>query len=391
LCDSVHVLAVHDKGACNWPSSFLCAIGEFKAIGHTKRCPALSSRGRWIFRDLVGCGSFRRSSGSLQINRFDSHSNMRMSSLSGGISSTGRPSLCAAQHSQLQQEWEYLQQALAVEGRRKERLIAALKNAEARLSSADQSKPVPAATRSPKKSLRSLRSELNRCIKTEQALSGNLANVSSRMQRLGQYQRRRHQEYAQQGQHTVMNVPTVAPGWTAVVYTPAALEPVLPLLSVHAAMPTGYLYSSAEQSMVGQTPHAPVLRPLQFVSPLQSYTQLVISAPGHALPVHDVAAPISPTDSISSCNLSPWATIPPNLFPPMSVPTAQCLDVVGSLNNLYISSQEDELRRTRTRSKEDEALVSGQGSSNTTHCLCLLDAHSTALRLNRRARKRRSC
>lgn len=67
---------------------------------------------------------------------------MPMSSFSGETSLILGPALCAGQHSQLEQERQYLHQALVAERGRKEWLLGALKKAEAELVPTDQSTPL---------------------------------------------------------------------------------------------------------------------------------------------------------------------------------------------------------------------------------------------------------
>lgn len=307
-----------------------------------------------------------------------------MSSFSGETSLILGPALCAGQHSQLEQERQYLHQALVAERGRKEWLLGALKKAEAELVPTDQSKPL-ADTSGPCKKVTSFRSELNSCAQTEQSLYDNLASVLLRMQRLEQDQWRRYQNYTQRSQFAAAN-PPVAPNWPAVMYNWPE-EGSGPQLYTRPASAHGVygLYDPIDQSMVDQIPSRPTLRPLRFDLPVHERMNPADFAPGHILQVYDEDESRNRLDSISTYTLSPRETAHPNTFPLTAVPTTQSAELVGGFKNLPISSREQE-PNTYMQGTQDEALVHGQGPSSLTHRLGLLNAHSSALRLERKAK-----
>lgn len=312
-----------------------------------------------------------------------------MSTRSDGFSSS-RPSLCTAQHSVLQQERLYLLRALADEEQRKERLTSTLNKIEMALATTDESRQANVL----QKNLRNVRSKLNRCERTGQALCINLEAVMAQMQRLDDHQwRRAHHDYAQQTQHGLMTslsltnsawpaiAPSAAPGMQPFYTTP------LPQSPFGYYQPTHALYNPVEQTLTPQVPPTPILRPLQYTNSdtfqLRS-CQGIPTTIGSDAEYHDG---ISLTDTVSTYSLNPWVGVAPpqNTLSTAYVPPTQVFDLVQGLGTMAISGSENQTPGVWARSAHSAPV-----GSTASHQWQMQGAYNASSKSQNCAGKRRS-
>ncbi|KIX00045.1 uncharacterized protein Z518_10972 [Rhinocladiella mackenziei CBS 650.93] len=283
-----------------------------------------------------------------------------MSSFQDAPFSTTIPALCTAQYSELQQERLYLHQALVGEERRRERQTRLLKKAEIKLKAIDPNTTSSVSIKSLKKSIRSMRSKLNRCVQTEQVLIESLTNVVLQMQRLKQHQlRRAHQEYPQQTQYEqITNLWPIYPSWPMMPYVSPSLRSniqyyTLPEMTNSHSQPQG-LYGPNDHAMVYQVPQTPMLRPVQYSSNQPAYAYPVPLVTNNNISRSRDPDSISPADTISPYMLSPLPTTPTSNFPPTSIPSIQHTDIVEGVNISTQPTHQQNQRLSATYTKTNQ-------------------------------------
>ncbi|KIW82035.1 hypothetical protein Z517_05062 [Fonsecaea pedrosoi CBS 271.37] len=296
--------------------------------------------------------------------------------------SSTRPTLVTAQHSQVRQEAEYIQERIAAAECLYRRLTAEITKTQHRLVEARKHKSSDGLTNSLKRSIRKKRSRLNRCVKNRQAFEARLATIFAEMDRMEQRQWRHSSpnlpDFGRSHVPEDRNASIAVPSWTtSYMSTPSVRStvqtldiPTIPmqLQSLHHAVPI-------------HTPQTPVIRPTQF-------SQITLGRPheqdlGFSQAGND--AVISPSDTVSSYELNS-----PNGFPVTYIPAAHQADVLDALHRMHISTPQE----SHTQPSSIPTTAIGQGNIDFSHRLRMFDHQSAAFRLERAARKHkghRSC
>lgn len=396
-----HSCAVLGCSGRHWLASVLCAAHQPRHRSQHK-----DTRAHLLVHYIKtsGFGPPPPANLSLTADACDYTRKLSMSSFQDAPFSTPRPILCTEQHSQLQQEQLYLQQALAEDRRRKERLTRKLEKNNAELEAA-AANGTPDLVKVLKKSIKGTRSNLNRCVRSEQSLTGSIANVVAQMQRLEQHQWHRApatRECTHWSDCQPMIVSNVAPSlctmpsyWSHASTSGTFQVFPPPAMFIGAFQPYQTSFQPVERTAYYGYPLTPILRPLQ---PSSSQTAGLGSSkppPGVCLQFGDeLDYMISPTDTVSTYNLSPGPPMPSQTFPTSFSHTnqkANAIDGMKDLQDLAIQEPPEQSQTRLVRAHADRTEPSSQKSANFVHRLALLDGHRAALRLQKKAQKRDYC
>jgi hypothetical protein len=313
---------------------------------------------------------------------------MKMSTLSfSGLSSLPRPTLCASQYSQLQQERQYLAQALCEQQCRKERFNRALANTESKIAKAVSKDSPPKVITSLRKSRRSLRGKLSNCDKLEQSILKNLDVVDSRMQELEQLQwcRARSMSLARQSAFNGSLITHATPGGTF----EAQQRDMISRLSTGYSIPSQHIFASTDQPWSQQIPRKPVLRPLEYS---YIYRHAQFQTPPSARSPSGQDPFDSPTSTVSTYNLSPSTTAPPVYLVPSCVQAEHYAAIAEGVRDLSISGEEVHISSQHNEDRlRSQHSLSAADLESVCRRLRLLGGQKAALRLENKAKKRNSC
>ncbi|KAJ4546902.1 hypothetical protein HRR77_004441 [Exophiala dermatitidis] len=238
----------------------------------------------------------------------------------GGPFTTAQPVLCTEQHSVLQQERLYLIQTLEKEERRKTTLAAKLSKAEAEFETS-MVHDSPDFVKRTQKSIKKLRSKLNRCERNEQTLSMSLANVVEKMRNLEQCQwSKSHPNHVPRNQCQATTLPTfassipiVASQWPLKFDADPAQVDAIPAMAGRSLRFCPPPFRPLETVMFNNVPQGPMLRPMQLSSWKDCANDGHIHLPRCEYNKSRWAGLdctiTSPTDTVSTYDLSPSATM----------------------------------------------------------------------------------
>ncbi|OAP65735.1 hypothetical protein AYL99_01707 [Fonsecaea erecta] len=289
---------------------------------------------------------------------------------------SSRPTLVTALHSQVRQEAEYIQECIAATHRLHSSLKAEIARTEAKLVEARTLEGSRDIANSLKRNIRKKRSRLNRCLKNRQILEARLITIFADIARM-ERQQWRHSSPNLHGLG-IADSPT-GPSWHTHMYfsTPGAPGGML-ALNVPTLQMQYQGFPEALYQSVPDGPQTPLIRPTLFSQAGIGHPHLQdfgVAQAGHELG-------ISPTDTVSPCELSS-----PNAFPVAYIPAAQ-VNLVEVLDQMHISQPHTETSNIPTTAPEQRNLGLSQR-------LSMLDHQSAAFRLEksaaRKGRSQRSC
>ncbi|KIW97940.1 uncharacterized protein Z519_01524 [Cladophialophora bantiana CBS 173.52] len=251
-----------------------------------------------------------------------------------------RPTLVTALHSQVRQEAEYIQERIAAAEGLYRKLTADIMKAQADLGEVQKNGGFEKVINSFKRNIRKKRSRLSRCVKNRQIFETRLATIFAEMKRMEQQQWRHHSashihNLGMSSAADFGNASYTAPSWSAIPYMSASwytgtlqnLEG--PILQA----PYSRFPQDLYQSVPNYVPQTPVIRPTQipqlgFAQPDQQEcgVRRVSNEPG-----------ISPTDTVSPCELSSPRGFPVNYSPAAT----QQSDLLQVMSPMHISQPHD--------------------------------------------------
>ncbi|KIW39040.1 uncharacterized protein PV06_08856 [Exophiala oligosperma] len=228
--------------------------------------------------------------------------------------SLSKPTLCASQYSWLQQERLYLEQVLGDQQHRSKQLNKILQNVESKIAKALSEQSTSEVLKPLRKSRKSLRGKLGRCMKLLHSTGESLNNILSRMESLQQTQFS-PPSFTSQVQQTMHELPPLRSSWTTKTFS-TSIQPYDVCRQISYSTTPFNRIVPGYRPMFYHVPQTPFLRPLHSLRP-DAHMHPQIPSFELAPYAQAVFSPPSPAETVSMYNLNSttvMAPLVPNKF-----------------------------------------------------------------------------